>query len=165
MAGLRSRTTRVVVVCLIQGVLLLAAVFGQLSARLAGEEYLVRVAPLDPIDPFRGAYVSLDYPDFDLVGSWEGDGEGGTVFVPMVSEGELWVGGAPVGTQPPGPSLRCVDKGWQLDCGIDSYFLPQDQAQAMEDAVRTGTALARLRVDSAGHAAIVDLVSGGVPAG
>ena len=35
----------------------------QLSARLTGDTYLMTVAPLDPIDPFRGAYVALDYPD------------------------------------------------------------------------------------------------------
>ena len=45
------------------------AVAPQLSARVAGDTYLVRVAPVDPIDPFRGAYVALDYPDLRHGGS------------------------------------------------------------------------------------------------
>ena len=45
------------------------AVAPQLSARIVGDTYLVRVAPVDPIDPFRGAYVALDYPDLRHDGS------------------------------------------------------------------------------------------------
>lgn len=156
MTAMRSRPARVAMVCLIQVALLVAAVFGQLSARVAGEEYLVRVGLLDPIDPFRGAYVALGYPDLDLTGSHDGGNR--TVYVPLLRDGDLWVGGTPVTQRPDGPALRCVDKGWQLSCGIESYFLSQSQARSVEDAVRAGTALARLRVDSAGHAVVVDLV-------
>ena len=39
------------------------AVLPQLSARVAGDEIVLRVQPVDPIDPFRGAYVTLGYPD------------------------------------------------------------------------------------------------------
>ena len=39
-----------------------AAVAPQLSSRLTGEDYRMEVRPIDPIDPFRGAYVTLDYP-------------------------------------------------------------------------------------------------------
>ena len=46
-----------------QAALVGVAVAPQLSARVTGDTYLFRVAPLDPIDPFRGAYVTLDYPD------------------------------------------------------------------------------------------------------
>ena len=38
-------------------------VWPPLSARLTGEEVALRVEPIDPIDPFRGAYVDLGYPD------------------------------------------------------------------------------------------------------
>ncbi len=59
---LTSRTGRVAVASLIQLALVPLAVAGPLSARLTGEEYLLEVAPVDPIDPFRGAYVALSYP-------------------------------------------------------------------------------------------------------
>ena len=50
-------------VALVQLALVGVAVAPRLSARLTGDEYRLRVAPVDPIDPFRGAYVDLDYPD------------------------------------------------------------------------------------------------------
>ena len=50
-------------VAVVQLALTGVAVAPQLSARLTGDTYLMRVAPVDPIDPFRGAYVVLDYPD------------------------------------------------------------------------------------------------------
>ncbi len=53
-------------VALVQLALVGVAVAPRLSARLTGDEYRLRVAPVDPIDPFRGAYVDLDYPDLDL---------------------------------------------------------------------------------------------------
>lgn len=158
----RSRTARVAVVCVAQLALLLAAVFGQVSARVTGTEYLVRVQPIDPIDPFRGAYVALGYPDLRLTEQpFDDSGEtrDQTLFVPLQRSGEVWVGGTPVADEPDGPALRCANKGWRLSCGIESYFLPQDKALQVERAVAAGTALARLRVDSAGHAAIVEVVT------
>src|SRR4029078_7535393 len=63
---MRSVAAKVTVVALVQLVLLAVAVAPRVSPRLTGDEYLLRVAPVDPIDPFRGAYVDLDYPDLDL---------------------------------------------------------------------------------------------------
>ena len=71
------------------------AVYPQLSARLTGEEIQLRVAPVDPIDPFRGAYVDLRYPDLNRLGSEErgiDDGESGDVFLTLRKKGDVWVG-------------------------------------------------------------------------
>ncbi len=169
MAALRSRTVRVVLVVLLQLGLLTAAVSGQLSARLTGTEYLVRVAPVDPIDPFRGAYVSLVYPDLGVpFRSGVGGQDPGAaprntsvVYVPLVRDGEVWRGSTPIAAQPDGPALRCHNDNDSLSCGIDSYFLPQDRALAVERAISSGTVLARLRVDGAGHATVIALVVDG----
>ena len=59
----RTATARVALVAVSQLVLVGVAVAPQLSARLRGDTYLLEVAPIDPVDPFRGAYVALDYPD------------------------------------------------------------------------------------------------------
>lgn len=62
----RSRTghpARVAGVVLTSLALLAVAVWPQLSARFTGDEVVLRVQPVDPIDPFRGAYVDLGYPD------------------------------------------------------------------------------------------------------
>ena len=156
---LTSRTSRVVAAVAVQLALVPVAVADQLSARLTGEEYLLEVAPVDPIDPFRGAYVALGYPG--LPNGQElaerGDAGGDVAYVPLRQSGELWVGDTPVSDRPEGPYLRCSDDGWRLRCGIESWFLPQEDALALEQAVDDGRAVARVRVDGRGNAALVDV--------
>lgn len=168
-AGFRSSLVgKLVIVAAIQLALVAAAVAPQLSARMFGEEYQFRVAPLDPIDPFRGAYVALDYPDLRAndaqgargpgLGSLEDGADRGDVFVTLERDGEFWRAGSFSRSRPAeGPYLTCSDQDWIIDCGIDSWFLPQDDALAMEKAVREGTAVATVRIDGRGHAALVDV--------
>ena len=160
MKVLRSRTARVAAVSLLSFALVPIAVAGPLSARLTGEEYLLEVAPVDPIDPFRGAYVALSYPGLPTDRELNSRGEpgGDVAYVPLRRSGEVWTGLPPVEERPEsGPFLRCKDEHWRLRCGIESYFLPQDKAYEMEQAVSGGSAVARVRVDSRGNAALVDV--------
>ncbi|WP_248583255.1 GDYXXLXY domain-containing protein [Nocardioides sp. InS609-2] len=130
------------------------AVAPQLSARVAGDEIQLRVEPLDPIDPFRGAYVALDYPDLRL--DREMTGEHGDVYISLVDDGSTMKAGGWSRTRPEdGTYLTCSDRDWQVECGIESWFVPQDKAHALEDAVRDGDVVATVKVDSRGHAAIV----------
>ena len=141
-------------------------VYPQLSARVTGDEITLRVRPLDPIDPFRGAYVALGYPDLRHnaargadagLGSME-DGEAGTVFVTLWEEGDVWVAEDWTRSRPAdGIYLRCSDRNWQIRCGIESWFLPQDEALDMEQAVTDGAVVATVRVDGRGNAALVDV--------
>lgn len=158
---------RLLLVAVVSLGLVAAAVAPQLSARLSGEEIALRVEPLDPIDPFRGAYVALSYPDLQRndsegadgagLGSME-DGERGDVFVTLERDGEAWRAASFSRERPDTtPYLACTDRGWQIDCGIDSWFLPQDEAAALERDVAGGTVIATVRVDGRGHAALVDL--------
>jgi uncharacterized membrane-anchored protein len=154
-----SPLTRTAIVGLAGLTLVGVAVYPQLSARLTGEEITLRVAPVDPIDPFRGAYVDLQYPDLDRLGGRRDDGlddgERGDLFITLRQEGDVWVADARTRTRPEsGVYLACSDHSWEVRCGIESWFLPQDEAAAMEAAVGDG-ALATVRVDSRGHAAIV----------
>jgi uncharacterized membrane-anchored protein len=56
-----------------------------------------------------------------------------------------------------GPYLTCDDSSWRLECGIESWFLPQDEAAGFQAALGGGQAVATVKVDSAGHAALVDV--------
>ena len=162
----RTATAKVALIAVSQLVLVGVAVAPQLSARLLGDTYVVRVAPLDPIDPFRGAYVALDYPDLRHDGSQSAvepglgaldDGESGDVYVSLVEEDGVWVADAWSRTRPDdGPYLACDDRSWQIRCGIESWFLPQDEALAMEQELSDG-AHAEVRIDRWGHAALVDV--------
>ena len=160
MSRLPSRVVRIGAVCLVQLALVGAAVAGPLSARLSGQEFLLEVGPVDPIDPFRGAYVDLDYPSLAGDASrFSGDlapGEKGTLFIPLVRDGDRMRGGPATRTRPGrGPYLRCSDAEWRLRCGIESWFLPQSEAIGLERAVARGTAVARVKVDSRGNAALL----------
>ena len=163
---MNSLIGRIVAVAATGLALTAVAVYPQLSARLTGEEIQLRVAPVDPIDPFRGAYVALDYPDLRHDGSQSfvepglgalDDGESGDVYVSLVEEDGVWVARAWSRTRPDdGPYLACDDRSWQIRCGIESWFLPQDEARAAEDLLSDG-AVAELRVDDRGNAAVVDV--------
>jgi len=156
MNPLTTLAGRLGVVLLVQLGLVGAAVAPQLSARATGEEYLLRVAPVDPIDPFRGAYVDLDYPGLpqDMASD---DDERGTLFVTLAEEGAgVWAFGDASRSRPDeGPYLMCNDRDYRIRCGIESYFLPQDAARELEQTVASGEAVARVRIDGRGHAALL----------
>lgn len=162
MTLLRSTTARLAVACLLSAAMVGLAVWPQLSARLTGKTYDLAVAPVDPIDPFRGAYVTLDYPGLEQAQptSWSGDDE--PVFVPLRrAEGsDLWTGGRSVREAPAtGPYLRCDAGQGRLRCGIESLFASQDEARRLEQDLADG-AVARVRIDDRGNAAVVGLRSG-----
>jgi len=160
-----SRAVRVGAVVVAQLALVGVAVWPSLSARVTGEQVTLRVQPLDPVDPLRGAYVELSYPDLpaQTFSSDPGleqqqvlDEERGAAYVPLTRRGPVWVGGPVVRTPPAdGLYLACDDSDYRLRCGIERWFLPQDAAAGMQGALRGGTARATVKVDAAGHAALV----------
>jgi uncharacterized membrane-anchored protein len=155
---MRSLAAKVTVVAIVPLALVGVAVAPRLSARLTGDEYLLRVAPVDPIDPFRGAYVDLDYPDLDL--DRETPGDEGTVYVTLQQDGEVWVASAYTRERPSGtPYLTCDDRDWRLRCGIESLFLPQDEAASMQADLGDGSMVAIVKVDGRGNAALVRVES------
>lgn len=118
------------------------------AVRLTGTEYRLRVVPVDPIDPFRGAYVQLAYVGFE---SYEHDGE---VFVTLRREGDTWVGDEIVEERPKeGPYVRCEADGG-LKCGIESWFVSQRRARQAETDLADG-GVARVRISGSGRAVLV----------
>ena len=94
-----KRTAVTALIAVSQLALVGVAVAPQLSARVARRHLPRRVAPLDPIDPFRGAYVALDYPDLRHDDSQSfgepglgalDDGEEGDVYVTLVEQDGVW---------------------------------------------------------------------------
>lgn len=135
----------------------LVATGPQLRARLTGSEYVLRVAVVDPVDPFRGSYVALDYPDLGRPADLPTD-PGTSRYVRLVRAGGVWRGAGWSATRPAsGPYLACHPTAWRAECGIDSWFVPAARARALERRVVAGTARATVRVDARGHAAVVGL--------
>lgn len=162
-----SRTVRVAAAVVVQLLLVGVAVWVPLSVRFTGDEVLLRVGVLDTWEPFGDAYVELDYPDLPEREFPEGevseeeverlDAELGLAFVPLTREGDVWVGGDVVRAEPAGgPFLRCDDSSWRLRCGIErAYVATGPENDAVRAALRSGDAVAVVRVDDAGHAALV----------
>lgn len=152
---------------LAQLALLVGGVAPQLSARLTGTDILLRVEPVDPIDPFRGAYVALGYPDLRRNDSLEpgmaglgsmDDRRSGTLYLRLERDGDTWKAADWSRERPEdGTYLRCDDRDWQIRCGIESFFVPQDEAQRLQDEVGEGGMVAVVRVDDRGNAAVTDL--------
>ena len=149
--------TRIALVAVVQLVLVGVAVAPRLSAYATGEEYLLQVAGLDPIDPFRGAYTQLDYPDLQLETRRTVEGE---VFLPLEQQEDgTWRSIAVVTERPDDEPYMACEGGWRLSCGIESWFT-SDEARRLEAALAAGTGTATVRIDSRGHAVLVDLVAG-----
>lgn len=153
-----KRTLLVIGVAVAQLALVGVAVAPQLSARTTGETYEFAVAPIDPHDPFRGAYVDLDYPDLQPPGDWSTPSGAEDVYVVLEEKDGLmratdWARERPA----EGPYLTCSTRGWPFSCGIESWFADADEAQRIEDAMRTDGAIAEVRIDGRGNAAIVSL--------
>jgi uncharacterized membrane-anchored protein len=157
---------RLALVVVVQLALVAIGVAPQLSARAAGAEYRMRVAPVDPIDPFRGAYVTLDYPDLSRDESFSADGglgaledgESGPVYVSLAEDdGLMRATGFSRSRPETGPYLACDDRYWQIRCGIESWFASQSEARRLGRELAEDGAIAVVRIDSRGNAALVDL--------
>ena len=165
MSGLRlsSLSVRLGAALVLQALLVAGAVAPQLSARLTGDELLLVAAPLDPVDPFRGAYVTLEYPGLERARPTGWTGGTRPVFVPLQrTEGsDLWTGGRALPEAPAtGPYMRCHAGQGRLRCGIESLFASQDDARRLERDLADG-AVARVEVDGRGNAAVVGLRQAG----
>ncbi len=155
---MKRRMVTVAVVAVLQLVIVGVAVAPRLSAYARGEEYLLRVAPVDPVDPFRGAYVDLTYPDLQPGNGRRADRPTeGTTFVPLVPDGDFWVAAGYESDRPAdGPYLTCHSNGFDVSCGIESWFTSQEEALRLEAEVADG-AVATVRIDDRGNAVIVAL--------
>lgn len=154
----RKGWTILAAVLAVQLLLVLIAVLPQLSPRVSGTVVQLRVEPLDPIDPFRGAYADLSYPDLPGSQRFERDSQDrGAAYIPLTREGELWVGGAIQRTQPDGVFIRCDDSDWRLNCGIESFFADQDRAIALERQLVQREMTAIVKVDRWGNAALLNV--------
>jgi uncharacterized membrane-anchored protein len=72
------------------------------------------------------------------------------------------MGGDVVRTPPSdGPFLRCDDTRWELRCGIETAYLSSgSENDGVRDALRSGDAVATVRVDANGNAALVGVSAG-----
>jgi uncharacterized membrane-anchored protein len=151
---------RILAIGLGQALLVAASVAPQLSAHLQGDTYLAKVAPLDPVEPVRGVYLALSYPELGLDGSdpLSSDGRHGEpVYIPLTETGNTVTGGTPTRSRPEGLYLTCTDIYYQMSCGIESFFLTQEEANKLGGPLVNGQLVATIRIDNWGNATVIDL--------
>ena len=75
--------------------------------------------------------------------------------MPLVEDGEVW-GRRPDASAPDdGPYLACDDRNWRIRCGIGAGSCRRTRRRELEDAIRDGDVVARVKVDGRGQRRLV----------
>ncbi len=154
-----SRTRRRLfwVVVAAQAVVPLAMIGWSEVALATGERVRLATAPVDPVDLFRGRYVTLRYEISSLPVDREAT-PGETVYVPLRQSGDIWVGTRATTARPEsGTFIRghVRDGGAgraRIEYGIETYYADEDEAPELERS--TGRLLVDVVLDDDGGARI-----------
>jgi len=144
-----SRRRRAFVLLVAAQALLTLVLIGWNERALAsGTHVTLRTAPVDPVDLFRGRYVTLTY-ELGRVSAF--GPEGTTVYVPLRRAGDVWVGGPPSLVRPDETFIRGVVTPSGIRFGIERYFTDEREARRLEAA---GPLLVDVVLDDDGGARI-----------
>jgi uncharacterized membrane-anchored protein len=123
-----------------------------------GEKVRLKTQPVDPIDFFRGRYVTLSY-DISRVRMDGNPAPGTTVYVPLHEAGPYWTGDFASTIRPPsGRFIRGrVTDAAQVRYGIETYFVDEREARKYERAAASGDLYVDVVLDDGGKARIKEL--------
>lgn len=122
-------------------------------ALASGTEVTLRTVPVDPIDLFRGRYVTLRY-EVSEAEVEPGTRAGDTVYVSLREEGGRWVGGRATRGRPDGDTvIRGRFNGSTIVYGIETYYADEDEARRLEAEAGDGLDV-RVVLDDDGRARI-----------
>jgi uncharacterized membrane-anchored protein len=137
--------------------LVLVALIGFNERALAeGDEVTLRTVPVDPVDLFRGRYVTLRY-EISSLGVEEGIQPGDAVYVPLHETEGVWTGSFGYVSPPAegkfvrGTVRSIADRTADVEYGIEAYYTDEEDARRLE---RAGTLLVTVAVDDGGRARI-----------
>lgn len=155
-----------------QFVVLAGMIVMRLLPLVTGDVILLKVIPVDPRDIFRGDYVVLGYDCSQipsggipgLQGSQKygyDDVQGQTVYVSLAPEpdGKHWRP-EKYSTERPkqGKYLRGQIQGWQIQYGIESFYVQEGKGREYENAVQNHKLSAEICVTSSGAAVVRSLL-------
>ncbi len=149
----------------LQIVVLLVMIGSRWAILAYGEKILLKTAPVDPWDLFRGDYVVLRYEISELdLKTISSDSENykrnETVYVALAQEGPYRVARSVSKNRPAGTLFirgrvqwhNTWDRRLSLTYGIESYFVPQHQGLEIESQLTTLDA--EVSVDRRGNASL-----------
>ena len=101
-------------------------------ALATGTKVTLATTPIDPLDPFRGRYVALNYEISNLV-DWRGH-PGAVVWVELVRQGDRHVVHQAHTTKPDTerPVIRGQVRNGRVEYGIETYYADEDEAPRLE---------------------------------
>ena len=150
-------------------ILILAGIPAQkVYTRTTGRSVILKVAPVDPYSILSGYYVTLGY-EISRPGALLADkapASGATVYT-IIEEGSdgVWQPVEVTTTTPQAlPSKRLFLRGrytgWQIEYGIENFFIPETQREAVAEDLRKHPDKARVevKVDRNGNTALTKLL-------
>jgi uncharacterized membrane-anchored protein len=157
-------TRRIVfaLVVAVQALVLLGMIGVNELALATGDKVTLRTVPVDPVDFFRGNYVTLRY-EISNVNVPDGTQPGDVVYVPLHKEGDRWTGGFGYPTPPvDGEFIRgAVRSAYggsaDVEYGIETYYADQEEAYKLQNAGRLDVTVA-LDGDGQAHISRVEPV-------
>jgi uncharacterized membrane-anchored protein len=153
----------------LQVLMLLAVPLPKLAAYAVGTTVVLRTAPVDPGDPFRGRYATLGYEiatreALTRLPGWR-DGISGDVYFTLAPDQPAWRAVAvsdryPTLVPPGDVVLKGRRDGTQVTFGLEQYYVPDSQGDRLENALRAHRSgnLAEIKVDGGGTAVLTGLV-------
>jgi uncharacterized membrane-anchored protein len=147
-----------------------------------GAEVLLKTAPIDPRDLLRGDYVVLNYdisrvPAGTVVGGMPREAGERTLSVRLQKQADgFWgIAESSFGTLPPKPDTVVLeslpfnyypieaDQAFQVDYGIERFYVPEGKGHDLEAARSDGRASVAARVSTTGVGQIRSLLIDGQP--
>jgi uncharacterized membrane-anchored protein len=121
-------------------------------ALATGTKVTLLTEPIDPLDPFRGRYVALNYEISNLV-DWRGR-PGAVVWVELTKRGDRHVVHRVHTSRPDTdrPVIRGQVRNGRVEYGIETYYADEDEALRLEQL--QGRLLVDVVVDDDGKARI-----------
>ena len=158
-----------ILVVVLQIVILLVMIGMKWSTLAFGTKILLKTAPVDPWDLFRGDYVILNYEitnlNLDAIPADKDEYRNNeTIYVTLKKQGKYWNAVSVSSKRPDDGSLAIKgivryhfrpDANLQVDYGIHSYYVPQHEGRRIEDA--RGSMDVEISVDKWGNAAVSKL--------
>ena len=121
-------------------------------ALATGSEVTLRTVPVDPIDLFRGRYVTLRY-EISGLSPPRGTRTGDRVYVTLRRSGEHWTGTRAVRERPDSDTfIRGTVSPTGIVYGIETYYADEDEARRLER--RAGELVVHVVLDDDGGARV-----------
>jgi uncharacterized membrane-anchored protein len=136
-----TKQTKFIIAIAIQLVIIFSIIIFKMAVLIGGEEVLLRIKPVDPIDILRGDHLTFSYQISDLSPSlfnYSPIRDGDTVYVPLEQQGKYWTAVFGVQKTKPigegeifirGKISKVYGNRIHIIYGIEDYFIPEGTGQ------------------------------------